>query len=98
MHVPEPVVLPCIEPQRALRRSGHRDPGVPGRVAVAVAGRAGRAGFAKTPSRLEAAPGQARADARVALGGRAMALEEGLVEVTQRLPRLAGVDYDGVAA
>src|SRR5688572_547485 len=98
MHVREPVVLPGTEPQGALRGSGHADPGMPGRVAVAVAGRPGRAGFAKTPSRLEAVPGEARADERVALGRRAMALEEGLVEVAQRLPRLPGIDNDAAAA
>src|SRR5512134_4057512 len=56
VHVGVAVAAAGLQCKRALRWPGHREAGVPGGIAIAVAGGSSRAALAHTPRRRAAAP------------------------------------------
>src|SRR6185503_21368466 len=91
MHVVEPVALARAQANRLLGGSGNRDPGMAGRVAVAVPGGPGGTGLADPPGGPEPLARQPRPDQGVLLRGRAVTLQQAFFEVPERLPALARV-------
>ena len=68
-----------------------RDAGVAGRVAVAVAGRPGRAGLAEAPGRAVPLAHAPRDQQRIGFGRRPQALHLGVADAEQRRARGACV-------
>src|SRR5438105_1367454 len=92
MHVGDTVAAAGLQGHRALACTADSKADMAGGVAVAVAGRSGGAGLADAPARAEPVPDEPRADERVLLGRRAVAAEELLPEIAQRVPALRRVD------
>ena len=76
-------------------RPATADAAMAGGVAIAVAGRAGRAGLGQAPVGGETAANLARQQFCVGLGGRADSLHRVVGDVHQNPPRIAGIDHGG---
>jgi 4-carboxymuconolactone decarboxylase len=100
-HVGNAIAAAGLERDRALDGTGlgcpyNGEAAMPGRVAVAIASRAGGATLGQGPSRGEALPRGLRQQPRIGLGRGAHAERLEVPDIHQRLPRHLGID-DGPA-
>lgn len=85
-------MLAGFERQRPLDRSGHGEAAMPGWIAIAIAGRPGRAALAQGPGRAEACARRLRQQARIWLGRGAHAVRRQIANIEQRLACDLGID------
>jgi len=91
-HVRPAVRLARLQRDRAFRNARYGKTGMTGRIAVAIAGRAGRPGFGKAPTGLESPMRGARQQQRIRFRGRAHPGHGGIRDIHQHFARQARVD------
>src|SRR4029077_10061490 len=87
IHICKPLGAAGSQRNRALGRADNRDAAMTGRIAVAVAGRSGGAGFAKTPNRAVSLAHAARQKQRIGFRRWPKALHLGVADAEQRRAR-----------